>query len=113
MLKNSGTTIYMDEKNYGLGLPITILNQDKFIEPTDTVLLGIKQSIYTDELILKKTFTDLQADEEGNFVIILDFTKEESEQLTKGEYVYFIDVFRDGVYLDTKLKGATFIVEEV
>lgn len=113
MLIAEGTTIKMDEKNYGLGLPITILNYDKFIEPTDVVEFSIKKECFDDELLLKKTFTNLQTDESGNFVFTLDFNKKDAELLKPGTYIYFIDVFRDNVYLDTKIKNALFIVEDV
>ena len=92
----------MDEGDWGLSLPFKFSGND--ILSTDVFQLKIKKSIHNDDFILQKEFTNL-SEEDGEFVFVLDFTKEESSKLPKDKYHYGIKQYRDGELLNTVISN--------
>lgn len=109
MLKASGKTIIMNEGDYGLGLPFKITGKD--VLTTDTFKFTIKENEYSDDIIYEKEFTNLSNEDDG-FVFILSFSKEESEKISFGEYVYGIKQYRNNKFINTILNKAKFKVEK-
>ena len=107
MLKNQGKTIKMDEGDYGLDLTFRITGN---LLSTDTIKFIIKANEYSEEILCKE-FSNL-SEEDGEFVFVLSFSKEETSKLSAGDYKYGIKQYRDGEFLNTVIKSAAFKVEK-
>ena len=101
----SVNNLTMAEGDYGVLLPIEITG----IEFTagDNVKLTIKKEKNGDT-ILEKVFGSITEN-----TIQLEITQEETALLSVGSYVYRLDVYQDGNYLNNIIPAATFKVVDV
>lgn len=109
MLKSENNKILMDEGDWGLSLPFKLTGDN--ILSTDVVEFKIKENLYDEKTIIEKQFSNLSQDD-GEFVFVLDFTKEESDKLPANEYRYGLKQYRDGELLNTIIKDELFQVEK-
>lgn len=91
MLRAEGKKIIMNECDYGLELPIKLSGD---ILATDKIVFSIMKSLYEEEKIIRKEYTDLSEDD-GKLVFALSFTEEETKLLPAGNYTYLIQQCRD------------------
>lgn len=108
MVRSDGKKIIMDVGDYGLPLVMKIVNASGQVESTDKIIFSIKKG---NENIVEKKYESLEIDENNKLYFTFSLTKENSEKLTKGSYVYELKVYRDEVYLNTLTKNGQFIVE--
>ena len=109
MLVAKGKTIVMDEGDYGLSLPFKISGGD--ILSTDTIKFTIKANEYDEEAKISKTYTNLTSEDES-FVFDFSLSESESALLPAGDYLYGLKQYRNGEFLNTIRKSATFRVEK-
>lgn len=100
-----GNDLQMAEGDYGVQLPITISGME--FAAGDCVKLTIKTA-KNGEVILEKDFSNIQ-----HGTINLDFTAEESALFPVGAYVYRLDAYQDGNYLNNIIPLASFKVVDV
>lgn len=91
MWKSKDIEISMAEGDYGIKLPITI--HDVVFSSSDSIKITIKTRLNGED-ILEKTFDDIQDN-----TIQLEFTKQESDKLPVGVYVYRLDWYQNGVFM--------------
>lgn len=117
MWKVSGQTIKMTKGDYGIDLPITI-NGVTF-SAQDSVLFTLKTKEFCDDMcecypgkpnksdstIITKSYSNI-----SNNTINLSFTKEESDKLYPGDYLYSLDWYQDGLFLCNIIPAADFKV---
>lgn len=100
-----GRTIYNPEGNFGVSLKF-ILRGD--LLPTDIIKFGIKENVNDDNYIINKTLN--LTEENGKFSFEFKLTKEESDKLKEGTYVYGIKQYRDDELLNDIIDKAEFEV---
>lgn len=100
----SGTSLSMAEGDWGVELPITMTGPTFAAE--DSVKLTIKDAINGNTL-LEKDFSNIQ-----NNTINFELTREESEQLPVGSYVYSLDWFQTGHFLCNIIPASAYKVVE-
>lgn len=100
-----GNDLQMAEGDYGVQLPITISGME--FSAADCVKLTIKTA-KNGEVILEKDFTNIQ-----HGTINLELTAAESALFGVGAYVYRLDAYQDGNYLNNIIPLAAFKVVDV
>ena len=108
MLKQENGKITMDEYDYGLALPIKL---DGDVKPTDKFIFIIKKTLYSKNEVIKKEYTELE-EKDGKLCFNLSFTKEDSELLKEGKYIYFLKQCRDCQVHNTIIRDGIFEVEK-
>lgn len=103
-----GTRISMDAYDYGITLPIDVEGTN--FEEDDTMLFELKKSSDSNSLIVKEFSNELQSTDLFRF--FLEFSKEESESLFPGNYVYYIRYLKDGNVRDTIVDGDDFKIKK-
>ena len=101
----SGNDLQMAEGDYGVELPITISGME-FVAG-DCVKLTIKTAKNGDA-VLTRDFTTITQN-----TIILELTEAESALLRVGSYVYRLDAYQNGNYLNNIIPLASFKVVDV
>lgn len=104
MFYSNGYNIQMTEGDFGIELPITMTGPTFAAE--DSVKLTIKDAINGNTL-LEKDFSNIQ-----NNTINFELTREESEQLPVGSYVYSLDWFQTGHFLCNIIPASAYKVVE-
>lgn len=94
----------MTEGDFGIELPITMTGTTFAAE--DSVKLTIKDAINGNTL-LEKDFSNIQ-----NNTINFELTREESEQLPVGSYVYSLDWLQTGHFLCNIIPASAYKVVE-
>lgn len=97
-------SIQMTEGDFGIQLPITITGPS--FTADDEIKLTIKDAI-NGTTVLEKDFSDIQ-----NNTIRLELTREESELIPVGGYVYSLDWFQTGHFLCNIIPASSFKVVE-
>lgn len=100
-----GTKIYNYEGDFGVSLKF-ILKGD--LLPTDVIKFGIKANVHDDNFIVDKTLN--LTEEDGKFSFKFKLTKEDSDKLKEGIYVYGIKQYRGEELLNTICGEAEFEV---
>ena len=103
MWKARDIEISMAEGDYGIKLPITI--HDVEFSSSDSIKITIKKRPNDEEDVLEKTFDGIQDN-----TIQLELTKQESDKLPVGTYVYRLDWYQNGVFMCNIVLCATFKV---
>ena len=103
MWNKENNKISMTKGDYGIALPITITGIE--IESGEQIIFYLKKT--NNEEVLKKIFEDLKDN-----TFDLEFTKEESERLEIGTYLYNIDWYKENVFLGNIVKNEIFEVSE-
>jgi hypothetical protein len=103
MWNKENNKISMTKGDYGIALPITITGIE--IESGEQIIFYLKKT--NNEEVLKKTFENLKDN-----TFDLEFTKEESERLEIGTYLYNIDWYKENVFLGNIVKNEIFEVSE-
>lgn len=103
MLKAKNNVISMVEGDFGLSLPITISGTT--INDDETLIFYIKKNDGTD-LISPKEYTKIQ---ENTFDLF--FSKEETEKMKVGTYLYYLDWYKKDEFLGSVINGQVFKVE--
>lgn len=101
----SGNDLQMAEGDYGVELPITISGME--FAAGDCVKLTIKTAKNGD-VVLTRDFTTITQN-----TITLELTEAESALLTVGSYVYRLDAYQNGNYLNNIIPLASFKVVDV
>ena len=101
----SGNDLQMAEGDYGIALPITISGME--FAAGDCVKLTI-QTAKNGEVILERDFTTISEN-----TITLELTEEESGLLPSVSYVYRLDAYQDGNYLNNIIPLALLKVVDV
>lgn len=109
MLRYEDNKIIMDEYDYGLALPVRLSGD---VKADDKFIFIIKKTLYSKSEVLKKEYTGFETDEEGKLYFNLNFTKEDSDLLKEGKYVYFLKQCRKCQVHNTIVREGTFIVEK-
>lgn len=104
MLRGNGTKIIMTEGDFGVTLPIIINGGD--VGDKDTLRITIKQES-DGESILSKEFTNIK---NNTFEFVL--SKEESDKLPIGKYLYSLDWYRGNEFFCNLIKKGLFEVED-
>lgn len=101
-----------NEKNFGLsmvagdfGVAQEITLNDLTISASDTLKFTIKKKS-GGETLFTQTFTNVQHN-----TIAVQMSAAESEVLTPGEYVYYVEWYNGDSFLDTLIDGAPFKVK--
>lgn len=102
MWEVNGENVKMIEGDFGFELPFTF--NDIVISPQDDIKLEIKKE-KDDDAILTFIFSDIQNNE-----IKLLLTKNDSEKLSVGNYLYTIDWYQGESFLGNIINGALFKV---
>ena len=102
--RNKDNGIVMTEGDYGLNLPITIKGGEMY--KTDKVTFIIKENS-NENVIFTKNFTDIE-NNTFNFVL----SKEDSNKLPVGVYVYSLDWTRGEDFLCNLIEKGLFVVED-
>lgn len=97
-------TIEMTEGDFGVDLPITVSGVT--LAQGDTVKFTVKP-FPNGEAIIEKTFDTFQ-----NNTVILSVTKQETELLSVGNYVYILDWFQNGNFMCNLIRNARFKVAD-
>lgn len=100
-----GNNLTMAEGDYGVALPIEITGMT--FGASDSVQIVIKKEANAEPLITK-TFTDIQ-----NNTVDLELTEADTALLSAGSYVYRMDAYQDGNYLNNIIPSATIKVVDV
>lgn len=108
MIQINGNNISMSETDFGQTIP---LGFEGNILSTDVIKFSIKENVYSKELVLKE-FKDLQV-EDGICNCNLMFTKDETDKLKSGDYLYGIALYRDDKLKCNIVDFAKFEVREV
>lgn len=103
MLRTKDKKILMTEGDFGLSLPITITGGE--ISNEEEIKFSIKK-INGEEIIEPKIYSNIN---ENCFNLV--FTKEESELLKKGIYLYYLDWYKNDEFLGNVINGEIFEVE--
>lgn len=106
--KAEGKRIFMDLHDFGIMQVFTIKNLEDF-EPNDKFIMEIKKSSDT-SVLLTKEFVLLQENADNTYNVTLEFTQQESEQLSAGDYVYSFKHYREGSLRDTLINNELFRV---
>ena len=101
----SGNNLQMAEGDYGVALPIKISGME--FASGDCVKLTIKKKSNGDT-ILERDFTTIE-----DSTVTLELTEAESALLPVGTYVYRLDAYQDGNYLNNIIPLATLKVVDV
>ena len=104
MIRAENKKIMMTEGDFGLSLPITISGAE--ISNDEVIEFFIKNN-NGDEVIKSKKYNNI-----NNNTFDLVFTKEESNLLKKGIYLYYLDWYKDNEFLGNIINGEVFEVEE-
>lgn len=99
-----GNDLKMTEGDFGVELPITISGTTLTAE--DSVMFVLKNRLNGDT-VLTKTYTDIQ---DNTFNLVL--TSEETAQLPVGNYVYGLDWYQLGHFMNNIIPLASFKVGE-
>lgn len=102
MIRTENKKIIMVEGDFGLALPITITGTE--IASDETIKFIIENIGNT--TIMTKEYKNIT-----NNTFDLTFTKEESDLLKKGKYIYTIDWLKDNVFLGNVINNEIFEVE--
>lgn len=102
-----GSKIIMDAYDYGIQLPFDITGTT-FL-PTDKMRFEIKKSKDSETLISKEFLNEL--DSTTKFRFFLEFTQDESNKITPGNYIYFVKYLKNDVVRDTVASGEPFKVK--
>ena len=103
MWNKENNKISMTKGDYGIALPITITGIE--IESGEQIIFYLKKT--NNEEVLKKIFENLKDN-----TFDLEFTKEESERLEIGTYLYNIDWYKENVFLGNIVKNEIFEISE-
>lgn len=99
-----GNDIRMCEGDYGVALTITLSGTT--LGGSDCIRMVIKDCLNGEDLITRD-FTDIQEN-----TLRLELTENESAKLPVGNYVYRLDWYQDGSFMDNVIPIATFKVVE-
>ena len=102
MWKANFTNVTMTRDDYGVELPFRIKNVTFGIG--DQLQMRISKN---GTVILELTFSTIIDN-----TIYLVLTQEQSSMLPVGRYVYSLDWYKDGVFMDNLIQNARFIVED-
>lgn len=94
--------LQMTEGDFGVALKLTLKNYN--ISANDRIDFVVVKQIHGEEL-LKKTFINI----EGNTVYIM-LTQQETSQIAAGEYIYRVDWYQNGVFMDNLSRVGIFRV---
>ncbi len=108
MIQISDNNISMSETDFGQPIPLTFEGD---ILSTDVIKFSIKENFYSEELVLKE-FEDLQV-EDGICNFNLTFTKDDTDKLKNGDYLYGIALYRNDELKCNIVDSAKFKVKEV
>ena len=98
----TGLNLNMTEQDYGVQLPVEVRGAE--FGPADTIKLVIKEKM-NGPSILEKDFTNLS---ENIFNLVL--TQAESNSLPVGDYVYRLDWYNNGSFMDCLVERSHFKV---
>ena len=109
----NGKEICMTKGDYGINLPITI-NGITFGQ-NDEIRFTLKRkqdhcynnSQPAHQVVLTKTYTDIQQN-----TINLELTKEETDKLNVGAYIYSLDWYQSDQFMCNLIPSASFKVVE-
>ena len=96
--------IEMVEGDYGIALPIKIENKTLGLD--DKFRIKIFKEVNKESIIVKE-----YSNTENNIIEFM-LTKEESELLPVGKYVYDLDWFQEGAFLGNLLRKKKFEVKD-
>lgn len=102
-VNQSTNALTMTQGDYGVELPVTITGAE--LTESDRLDFVILSGMQGTEIV-KKTYDDLTS---GDFAIAL--TAQQSAALPCGRYVYRIDWYRNGTFMDNIVQSAPFVVE--
>ena len=102
MFNTNGLNIEMFEGDYGERLPINV-EKGEILE--GDILKMIIKTPRHEEIVNKQ----IELSEDDSFIFFL--TKEESESLTKGTYLWSLKQFREGYLIDTLTANNLFKVK--
>lgn len=108
MIRTEGKKIIMDKGDYGLPVPFRFINNRGQVLETDEIKLEIKS--YGD-VVIEKNYTNLDTESNGYLYFVFELTKEDSEKLIEDDYVYSVQVYRDGELLNTLINNELIIME--
>lgn len=103
MIRTQNKKIIMTEGDFGLSLPITITGGE--ISKDEQIKFYIKKN-NGENLIDSKIYNNI---EDNTFNLI--FSEEESNLLKKGTYLYYLDWYKENVFLGNIINGELFEVE--
>ncbi len=101
----NGNELTMAEGDFGIKLPIKITGMT--FGASDVVAVTFKKAVNGQE-ILTKVFTNIQ----GN-TVNLEFTEQETALFPAGRYVYRMDAYQAGNYLNNIIPSASLKVVDV
>lgn len=101
----NGNELTMAEGDFGIKLSIKITGMT--FGASDCVAITFKKAANGDD-ILTKIFTNIQQS-----TVQLEFTEQETELFPVGKYVYRMDAYQDGNYLNNIIPSASLKVVDV
>lgn len=101
----NGNELTMAEGDYGIKLPIKITGMT--FGSSDVIAVIFKKAANGQD-ILTKVFTNIQQS-----TINLEFTEQETALFPVGKYVYRIDAYQNGNYLNNIIPSASLKVVDV
>lgn len=102
-----GNKIIMDAYDYGIQLPFDVTGVTFAL--TDKMRFELKKSKDSDVLFIKEFRNEL--DNTAKFRFFLEFTQEESNKITPGNYIYYVKYLKDDEVLDTIVSGEAFQIK--
>lgn len=102
-----GNKIIMDAYDFGLQLPFDISNLE--FEENDKIVFELKKS-KNSNTIIRKEFSNRSTDK-NTFRFFLEFTKNDTENLYPGNYVYYLKHIRDDEVRNTLISGEDFKIK--
>lgn len=103
-----GNKIIMDAYDYGIQLPFDVVGT--VFSPADKMRFELKKSEDSEVLITKDFLNEL--DTPSKFRFFLEFTQQETNLITPGNYVYYVRYVKEGVVRDTVASGEDFKVKK-
>ena len=103
MIRTQNRKIIMTEGDFGLVLPITITGAE--ISENEKIKFCLRKTSGED-LIEPKVYNDIK-----NNTFDLIFTKAESDLIKRGTYLYYLDWYKENVFLGNIINGDIFEVE--
>lgn len=108
----NGLEIKMIEGDYGVSLPITVCGAELLVN--DVMKITIKDRVNGKEILSKifNTFypaPDMQSENKNNTFDLI-FTKDDSDKLKTGAYVYILDWYQNNVFMCNIVPSAPFRV---
>lgn len=103
-----GNKVIMDAYDYGIQLPFDITGT--VFAPTDKMRFELKKSEDSETLFTKDYLNEL--DNTSKFRFFLEMTQKESENLSPGNYVYYVRYIKGGAVKDTVVSGESFKIKK-